>query len=161
MGTEGNKLIGMDIGELVELLNKALADEWLAYYQYWIGSKIAKGRMRPEVTKELVEHAGEELQHAEMLADRIVQLGGQPVLEPKKWYDITNCGYEIPSDPATLALVKQNIKGEQCAIKTYKALADKVKGKDAVTYLLVIKILEDEIEHEDDLEAILEDLGEQ
>ena len=99
MGTKGREIVGMDVNELVKVLNKALADEWLAYYQYWIGSRVAVGQMRNAVAAELEEHAKEELEHAEMLVERILQLGGTPLLDPADWYKETNCKYEIPSDP--------------------------------------------------------------
>ena len=50
MGTKGISIVGMDVDVLIEKLNKALADEWLAYYQYWIGAKVAAGPMRGAVT---------------------------------------------------------------------------------------------------------------
>ncbi len=53
MGTKGRDIVEMDVDQLIELLNKALADEWLAYYQYWIGAKVAKGPMRGAVVAEL------------------------------------------------------------------------------------------------------------
>ncbi len=158
MGTKGIEIVGVDVKELIKLLNKALADEWLAYYQYWIGAAIAQGRMRGVVAGELMEHANEELKHAEMLVERINQLGGTPLLEPKEWYDQTNCGYEKPSDPNTKTLLQQNIKGEQCAIDTYRELADFVKDRDPITYNMAIEIMTEEVEHEEDLEAILEDM---
>lgn len=68
------------------------------------------------------------------------------------------CPYEIPSDPKTKTLVIQNIRGEQCAIATYKEIMDFVEGKDPITYDLALSILKDEVEHEEDLEAILEDM---
>ena len=158
MGTKGREIVGLDLAELVKLLNKAYADEWLAYYQYWVGAKVAKGRMRGIVAEELEEHAAEELKHAGMLTERIIQLGGSPVLTPQDLYKETNCGYDAPKDPDTKTLLKQNIKGEQCAIEVYNKLLDATKGKDPVTYKLALEILEDEIEHEEDLEAILEDM---
>ncbi|MBN2286126.1 MAG: hypothetical protein JXI43_06740 [Tissierellales bacterium] len=158
MGTKGREIVGLDIDELLTLLNKALADEWLAYYQYWVGAKIAVGRMRGIVAGELEEHAREELEHAEKLAERIAQLGGTPLINPKQWEKETNCGYDEPGDPNTKTLVEQNIKGEQCAIEVYRNLLKMVEGKDAITAHLVLEILEDEVEHEEDLEAILEDM---
>ena len=113
MGTKGIEIVGMDVGKLIELLNKALADEWLAYYQYWIGAKVVKGQMRGEVVAELVQHAGDELRHAGMLVDRIIQLGGTPILKPEDWYKMTNCGYDAPDDPHVKTVLQQNIKGEQ------------------------------------------------
>lgn len=62
------------------MLNAALAEEWLAYYQYWIGARVMEGPMRSEVEPELLLHADEELVHAVLVADRIMQLGGTPVL---------------------------------------------------------------------------------
>jgi bacterioferritin len=158
MGTKAREIVGIDVKKLVELLNKAYADEWLAYYQYWIGAKVAKGPMRGQVVSELDEHAGDELRHAGMLVDRIIQLGGTPVLEPEEWYKMTNCGYDAPKDPSVKALLKQNIKGEQCAIEVYKRLLDTVKDKDPITYNMALQILGDELEHEEDLQALLEDI---
>ena len=158
MGSQGRKIVGMDVDELISLLNKALADEWLAYYQYWIGSKVVKGPTKDAVIAELVQHATEELSHADMIALRIVQLGGTPVLEPKEWYNLTNCGYDAPADPYVQAVLEQNIKGEQCAIKTYDKLMKMVEGKDPVTYNMILTIITQEVEHEEDLQSLLEDL---
>ena len=158
MGTQGRKIVSLDLKVLLKQLNKAFADEWLAYYQYWVGAKVAQGRMRGIVAKELEEHAGEELEHAGMLADRIAQLGGTPLLKPEDWAKETSCGYDTPSNPETKALLAQNIKGEQCAIVTYKKLLDMVRGKDDITEKIVLEILEDEVEHEEDLQAMLEDM---
>ena len=52
-GLKGRDIVGIDVGKLLELLNRALADEWLAYYQYWVGAKIAVGPMRSAVVSEL------------------------------------------------------------------------------------------------------------
>ena len=159
MGTVGRKIVkDLDLDELIKLLNKALADEWLAYYQYWIGAKVIEGPMSGAVIGELEEHAGDELRHAGMLVERIVQLGGTPLLKPEDWYKETNCGYEVPDDFFVKKILEQNIKGEQCAIETYQKLVDLTAGKDVVTYNIVVEILEDEVEHEEDLEVILEDL---
>jgi len=158
MGTKGREIIGVNVDKLIELLNKALADEWLAYYQYWIGAKVVVGPMRGAVVAELEEHAGDELKHAGMLVDRIIKLGGTPILKPEDWYKMTNCGYEAPADPSVRKVLEQNVKGEQCAIEVYSKLLDMVKDKDPITYNMVLGILEDEIEHEEDLEALLEDM---
>lgn len=158
MGTKGTEIIGMDAGKLVAELNKALADEWLAYYQYWLGAKVVKGPMREAATAELIEHAADELRHADLIANRIVQLGGTPVLTPEEWYKATNCGYDAPTDPYVRRIVEQNIAGEQCAIGVYQSLTTLVKDADPITYNMLLGILADEVEHEDDLEALLEDL---
>lgn len=158
MGQTGAQIIKVDVDQLIKKLTEAYADEWLAYYQYWVGAKVAVGMMRPEVVAELMEHAADELRHADLIAERLIQLGADPILEPKGWYDLSGCGYLVPSDPKTKTLVKQNIEGERCAIKVYAALLDFVQGKDSVTEEMVREILADEVEHEDDLEAIMDDM---
>lgn len=158
MGTRGREIVGLDVEKLLEMLNKAYADEWLAYYQYWVGAKVAVGRMRGIVTEELEEHAEEELKHAGMLVERILQLGGTPLITPEEINRETSCGYLAPTDPNTLKLVEQNIDGERCAIDAYTKIMDFVGDKDPITFKMALEILEEEVEHEDDLEAILEDM---
>lgn len=157
MGSKGRAIVGMDVDELVGLLRRAYADEWLAYYQYWVGAKVAKGPMKEAVIAELLQHATEELMHADMLTARIIQLGGAPVTSPKEWYELTNCGYDPPDDPFVKTLLQQNIKGEQCAIGVYQRLMELTREKDPVTYNVVLQILEQEVEHEEDLQSLLED----
>ncbi|MBD3330971.1 ferritin [Candidatus Peregrinibacteria bacterium] len=158
MGTKGNEIIDLDIDELIKKLNSALADEWLAYYQYWVGAKVVEGAMSGEAITELTEHADEELNHANLLADRIVQLGGTPVLNPAKWQEMNTCDYKEPNDPAVLAILDQNIEAEQCAIVTYQDLLNFTKDKDVVTYFIILEILKDEVEHEDDLQQLKIDI---
>ncbi|MCX7765275.1 MAG: ferritin-like domain-containing protein [Candidatus Sumerlaeia bacterium] len=158
MGTKGKEIVGVKVSELLKLLNKAFADEWLAYYQYWIGAKVAKGPLRGQVAAELEELASDELKHAGMLTERIIQLGGTPLLKPEEWYKMSNCGYDAPADPNVKTLLKQNIKGEQCAIEVYNNLLNFTRDKDPITYNLVLEILKDEVEHEEDLQTILEDM---
>jgi len=157
MGTKGTEIVGMDVKELIDMLNNALADEWLAYYQYWVGATIVKGPMRPNVEAELKEHAEEELKHANMLAERIVQLGGTPLLSPEELIKNSHCGYLAPNDPHVKKVLAQNIKGEQCAITVYSGILAKIKG-DPITANMVRKIMQEEVEHEEDLENLMEDI---
>jgi bacterioferritin len=157
MGSKGREIIGMNVDELLGLLGRAYCDEWLAYYQYWLGAKLVKGPMKDAVGAELLQHATEELAHADMVALRIIQLGGTPTTRPQQWYDLTNCGYDAPDDPFVKTLLLQNIKGEQCAIGVYSKLLEITRDKDPVTYNMVLTILQQEVEHEEDLQALLED----
>ena len=158
MGTKGRQIVGMDVDELLGMLNQAFADEWLAYYQYWLGAKIVKGPMKDAVAAELLLHAGEELAHADMLALRIIQLGGTPPISPEEWLKITHCGYEAPTDPFVKKILAQNIAGEQCAIDVYQHLMQTVRDADPVTYNIILTILQQEVEHEEDLQALDEDI---
>jgi bacterioferritin len=157
MAEIGRSIVKMDVDELINLLNRALADEWLAYYQYWIGAKVVKGPMKDAVIAELELHATEELTHAQLLVDRIIQLGGTPVLSPDQWTKITNCGYDAPEDPFVSVVLDQNIKGEQCAIRVYNKLLDITREADPITFNIILQILTDEVEHEEDLVALKED----
>ena len=151
-------VLELDVPNLIKLLNKAFADEWLAYYQYWLGARLVKGPLKSSIVAELNEHAQDELIHAERLSTRIIQLGGTPLLEPKEFYEQTNCGITPPSDPRVRTLLEQNIKGEQCAIDVYNQLLKITKDKDEVTNNLVLELMQDEMEHEHDLQMLLEDL---
>ena len=159
MGTKGKSIVGMDVNELLTQLNKAFCDEWLAYYQYWIGSKVVRGPNKEAVIAELTLHATEELAHAVLLTTRIIQLGGTPITKPEDWYKFTNCGYDAPDDPFVIKVLEQNIKGEQCAITSYNKLLKKTRDKDPVTYNVIIGIIQQEVEHEEDLQALLEDIN--
>ena len=77
MGSKGREIVGMDVNELIGLLRRAYADEWLAYYQYWVGAKVIKGPMKEAVIAELIQHAADELNHADMVALRIIQLAAR------------------------------------------------------------------------------------
>ena len=158
MGTRGTSIVGMDVNELLEMLNRAFCDEWLAYYQYWLGAKVAKGPMKDAVIVELELHATEELGHALLLTNRIIQLGGTPITKPQDWYKWTNCGYDAPDDAHVRTLLEQNIKGEQCAIGVYDKLMKATQTADPVTYNIALQIIGQEVEHEEDLQALLEDL---
>jgi len=161
MARRGNSIIkNIEIKEIITVLNKAYADEWLAYYQYFIEAKVIKGIMKDAAIAELQQHATDELRHANMVADRILQLGGTPLLNPQEWFMHTNCGYEEPKDFDVVSILKDSIKGEQCAITVYSELAEMTKDKDIVTYDIVSSILADEVEHEEDLQALYDDITE-
>ncbi|MDH3868509.1 MAG: ferritin-like domain-containing protein, partial [Desulfuromonadales bacterium] len=123
----------------------------------WTGAKVAKGPMKEAVIVELELHATEELNHALMVTNRIIQLGGDPVTDPRDWFKLTNCAYEPPDDPFVKTLLIQNIAGEQCAISVYNQLMEMTRDKDPVTYNMALQIIEQEVEHEEDLQALLED----
>jgi bacterioferritin len=158
MGKLGIEIIGIDKDELIRMLNEALAEEWLAYYQYWIGARMMEGPMRSEIAPELLIHATQEQNHAVLVVDRIIQLGGTPVLTPADWMKLSSCEYEAPVDPYVEVVLNQNLRGERCAIKRYKEIADFTNGKDHTTHQMATTILNEELEHEQDIEEFLQDL---
>lgn len=161
MARVGNSIIkGIEVQEIITTLNRAYADEWLAYYQYFIEAKVVKGLMKDAAIAELNQHAADELRHATMVADRIIQLGGSPLLHPADWLNQSNCGYAAPNDFDVVAVLNDAIKGEQCAIATYAHIIDLTRNKDIVTYDLVSQILADEVMHEEDLQNLHDDITE-
>ena len=159
MGQQGIKVASVDVRQLIDMLNAALSEEWLAYYQYWIGARLMEGPMRSEVEPELLLHATQELGHAVLVVDRIIQLGGTPVINPTQWTKLARCTYDEPNDPYIEVILEQNLSGERCAIKRYKEIADFTNGKDHTTHQMAVSILNEEIEHENDIEDWLNDLN--
>jgi bacterioferritin len=158
MGKHGIKIVNVDVNELLRMLNEALSEEWLAYYQYWIGARVMEGPMRSEIETELLVHADQELNHAVMVVDRIIQLGGTPILNPSEWMKHSSCDYDEPTDPYIEAILNQNLKGERCAIQRYQGIADFTSGADHTTHQMATSILNEELEHEQDIEDWLLDI---
>lgn len=162
MGMKGKEIVqkaGLDTDKLVMMLNKAYCDEWLAYYQYWIGARLAVGIPREHLEAEMEEHANEELDHAKRLAQRIIELGGTPEIDPGNWKKLSSCGYLPPENPTVDALLEQNIQAERCAIAVYQKILDYVRGKDMITGHIIRHILQEEVAHEQELEDIREDIA--
>ncbi len=158
MGKNAVRILNLDVEDLITNLNEALSEEWLAYYQYWIGARLMEGPMRSEVEPELLVHADQELNHAVMVVDRIIQLGGTPVINPKNWFNLAKCSYDEPNDPYIEVILEQNLQAERCAIDRYSKLADMTSGKDHTTHQIVTTILNEELEHEQDIEDWIADL---
>lgn len=158
MGKKAVEIAKLDVEKLIQMLNEALAEEWLAYYQYWIGARMMEGPMRSEIEPELLLHATQELGHAELVVNRIIQLGGTPILNPNQWTQFAKCNYEEPSDPYVEVILEQNLTGERCAIKRYEEIAAYTNGKDFSTYQMAVTILDEELEHEHDIEDWLKDI---
>lgn len=158
MGQQAIHILDINLQKLLKMLNAAYSEEWLAYYQYWIGARLMAGPMKTEIEQELLVHANQELGHALSLVNRIIQLGGTPVLSPADWMKQARCRFEAPRDPYIEVILEQNLKGERCAIGRYKEIADFTRGKDDVTYQLAVTILNEEAEHEEDIESWMKDI---
>ena len=130
MAQTAQYIVQEHLNQIIDLLNQAYAEEWLAYYQYWIGAKVAAGPMRPDIRDEFMEHAQEELKHADKLAERIIQLGGTPVLSPEEWTTFAKCRYEAPTDICVFKILQQNLTAERCAVSHYQQLCDLCHGVD-------------------------------
>ena len=119
----------IDIVDLLAQLNAALSEEWVAFYQYWVGSFVVEGAMRGDVQREFQEHAAEEYNHAKLLADRIIELEGVPVLDPKQWFDLARCKYDAPVDFGSEILLKQNVSNASIALQFVRSARCRFSAK--------------------------------
>ena len=159
MGKKAREIVGGDADRLIELLNKAYADEWIAYFYYKHIAKMIQGLESPAIASKIEETANEELEHVDELAERIIQLGGEPVKNFEEIVKTANCPkVNYPSNWGDLkGAVKAIIEAERCAIKVYKDLLDVLMKdiRDPVTFHIIRHILQEEVEHEDLFETIL------
>ena len=94
-----------------------------------------------------------------MLAERILQLGGTPLLDPDDWSKTAHCKYDAPQKPDTKTLVTQNLASERCAINRYQEICNTCFGKDHQTFHIARHILKEELEHEQEMEDFLADFA--
>ena len=156
MGRKGKEIVKADVQEVISDLNKAYADEWLAHYQYWLAAQWIRGMDADTLKQVLIQQAADELTHAETLANRIIQLGGTPVMQFDQLTATAKCGFkEPPSDPANLKQVIQDVlAAEACAIESYNELSEKYRTTDIVTKEIFEELLEDEVKDEEKWENI-------
>ena len=158
MAKQGIAIAGVDQTKLLDLLLKAQAEEWMAYYQYWYAAKMVKGFQRANIEAEFEKHAKEEKEHADWVADRIIELGGIPVQYPNQWQEISPEGYAIALSDNSLDWLTTICKAEQLAIKRYQEIVEFTEGKDFVTNSLAKKILAEEVAHEQDMQDYYDDI---
>jgi bacterioferritin len=157
MGIKGKEIVRIDLAKLIDDLNRAYADEWLAAYAYnYMGQIVTGHPAAKQLAELLLDTSKDELEHQQELAYRIVSLGGKPILDMSKLVEASNAGYPLPpaNEKDFEAIVKTVIKAEHDAIEVYDKLAQKTHGKDALTYALVTHILAEEVEHEDEFENL-------
>lgn len=143
--------------EVVRLLNQALAAEGLTAYRYLYLSHWLSGHGAHEASEVFSKAASEEQAHVAQIMERIVQLGGVPLLSPSVWEKHSYAKYmPPPKDPAkVVAAIEQSIDAERQAIDFYNKLCEKVQHTDHVTYQLAARLLADEVEDEHKFEAFL------
>lgn len=144
-----------DKQKVLQLLNEALATEMVCVLRYRQNYFAAKGLKAKVAAAEFLEHANEELSHADRLCERIQQLGGDPDLDPDTLTKRSHAEYRIGS---TLEeMIRENLVAERIAIDSYREMALYVGEDDPTTRRMLEAILETEEEHADDLKQLLED----
>ncbi len=158
MGKEGTKIVGLDVKELINDLNRAFADEWLAIYSYNYMANTVTGPAYEDMSEFFEEIAKDEQEHQEELANRIQELGGLPLMNISDLEKNANAPYPKPPKDTTdyKNMIKVVLEAEAGAIDVYQKIANKTMGKDHVTYQLVCHILSEEVGHEEKFEDLLE-----
>ncbi len=139
---------------VIKLLNDALATEWVCVLRYYRHYYMAKGMLADSVKAEFLEHAQQEQAHAGLLAERIVQLGGEPDLNPDTLTARAHAEYKEGSDLRDM--VRENLIAERIAIDSYREMINFVGDKDTTTKRILEQILAQEEEHADDFADLLE-----
>ena len=138
---------------VIEKLNEALATEWVCVLRYYRHYFMADGMLSDSVKAEFLEHAQQEQAHANSIAERIVQLGGEPDLNPDTLTKRSHAEYKEGNDLRDM--VKENLIAERIAIDSYRELINYIGDKDTTTKRMLMEILAQEEEHADDMADML------
>lgn len=142
---------------VVKLLNEALATEIVCVLRYKRHFFTASGINADSVAQEFLQHANEELQHADQIAARIVQLAGAPDFSPAGL--LTRSHAEYIEGENLIDMIKEDLVAERIAIDSYREMIAYLGNADPTTRRMLEGILAMEEEHADDLAGMLEELG--
>jgi bacterioferritin len=141
---------------VVKLLNEALATEIICTLRYKRHYYMAKGIHAEAVAAEFQEHAAEEQEHADRIAERITQLGGAPDFSPQGL--ATRSHAEYVEGDSLEDMIKEDLVAERIAIDSYREMAEYLGTNDITSRRLMEDILAKEEEHADDLATLLDNL---
>jgi len=145
---------GADKAAVLKLLDEALATELVCVLRYKRHYYTAAGLDAESVKAEFLEHAQEELSHADRLAERIVQLGGQPDFDPQTLVDRSHAEYK---EGSTLKeMLTENLIAERIAIESYREMIAYLGTADSTTRRILEDILMSEEQHAEDLGSLLQ-----
>ncbi|MBT9494634.1 MAG: ferritin-like domain-containing protein [Paucibacter sp.] len=136
-------------GDIIKLLNDSLATELVCVLRYKRHHFTAQGLASPKIAEEFLVHANEEAAHADLLAQRIVQLGGEPDFSPASLLERSHAAYDQSIDLKDM--IRANLIAERVAIECYCQLIALIGDKDSTTRRMLESILSDEQEHADEL----------
>ncbi len=139
---------------VVKLLNEALATEWICVLRYYRHYFMASGMLADSVKAEFLEHAHQEQEHATMIAERIVQLGGEPDLDPDTLTARAHAEYKPGHDLRDM--VKEDLIAERIAIDSYREMINYIGDRDTTTKRILEHVLAQEEEHADDMADLLD-----
>jgi bacterioferritin len=141
--------------DMIKLLNDSLATELVCVLRYKRHHFTAHGLASPKIAEEFLVHANAESAHADRLAKRIVQLGGEPDFSPDSLSQRSHAAYDDSSD--LKAMIRANLIAERVAIESYSQIITLIGERDSTTRRLLEDILSDEQEHAEELKDWLAD----
>jgi bacterioferritin len=142
---------------VIKLLNEALATEIVCVLRYKRHYFMATGLAAKSVADEFLQHANEEQGHADEVAARIVQLGGEPNLSPDGIADRSHAEYKEGRD--LVDMIREDLVAERIAIESYGEMIQYVGNDDSTTRTMLERILAVEEEHAEDLVSLLATMG--
>lgn len=147
---------GADRATVLKLLNEALATEIVCVLRYKRHYYMANGAMAEAIKSELQQHANEEQGHADLIAERIVQLGGEPDFNPQVLSGRSHAEY-VEGD-SLADMVKEDLVAERVAIESYTEMIRFLGNTDTTTRRMLEGILATEEEHAEELASMLDTL---
>ncbi len=144
---------GADIHAVIKMLNEALATELVCVLRYKRHYFTATGIHAAPVQAELLQHATEEMLHVDMLAKRIIELGGSPNFSPAGLADRSHAEY-VEGD-SLRSMIKEDLIAERIAIESYREMIAYLGSQDPTTRRMLEDILAVEEEHADDLSTLI------
>jgi bacterioferritin len=146
-----------DRAQVIKVLNEALATELVCTLRYRRHYYSAKGIHSEAVKEEFLAHAGEEQEHADWIAERITQLGGEPNFDPDGLKDRSHSEYAPGTD--LISMIREDLIAERIAIETYSEIIRWLGDDDPVSRKLLVDILKVEEEHANDMADLLTRVG--
>jgi bacterioferritin len=145
---------GGDAKAVCKVLNDALATEIVCVLRYKRHYFMAQGIHSESVKEEFLQHAGEEQAHADRIAERIVQLGGEPDFDPAGLASRSHSEYVAGT--ALRDMICENLVAERVAIESYREIVQWLRDKDSTTRKIMEEILAKEEEHAEDMATLME-----
>ena len=145
-----------DRTEVLKLLNEALATEIVCVLRYRRHHFMARGIHAKSIADEFLVHSNEEQGHADQIAERIVQLGGEPDFAPDSLTSRSHAEY-VAAD-SLIEMIKEDLVAERIAIDSYRQMIQYLDHQDPTTSRMLKEILAVEEEHADELADLLEGL---
>lgn len=142
-----------DREEVLAMLNDALATELLCVMRYKRHYYTVSGPGTGHIKAEFLEHALQEQEHADRLAERIVQLNGEPDFNPATLTARSHAEYDDSED--VQAMIRADLIAERVAIESYRLMILSIGDKDPTTRQMLVEIMAVEEEHADDLRDLL------